>query len=57
MVDFLFAIISFFASSYGSDVISRYWSKSAFFKGGWVTKRKFQVEGDITHQLLLVSEN
>ena len=28
---------TFFASSYGWDVISRYWSKSAFFKGGWVT--------------------
>ena len=26
-----------FASSYGSDVISRYWSKSAFSKGEWVT--------------------
>ena len=25
---------TFFASSYGWDVISRYWSKSAFFKGG-----------------------
>ena len=25
------------ASSYGWDVISRYWSKSAFFKRGWVT--------------------
>ena len=32
MVDFIFAIIE-----HGSDVISRYWSKSAFFKGGWVT--------------------
>jgi len=27
---------TFFASSYGSDFISRYWSKSAFFKRGWV---------------------
>jgi len=29
----------FFASSYGLDFMSRYWSKSAFFKGGWVTLR------------------
>jgi len=28
---------TFIASCYGSDVISRYWSKSAFSKGGWVT--------------------
>ena len=28
---------TFFASSYGWDVMSRYWSKSAFFKGGWVS--------------------
>ena len=28
---------TFFASSYGSDVIRRYWSKSAFFKGQLVT--------------------
>jgi len=25
---------TFFSTSYGSDVIRRYWSKSAFFKGG-----------------------
>jgi len=28
---------TFFASSYGGDVISRYWSKSALFKRGWAT--------------------
>jgi len=28
---------TFFASSYGSDVISRYWLKSALFRGGWVS--------------------
>jgi len=28
---------TFFASSYGWDVISRYWSKTAHFRGGWVT--------------------
>jgi len=28
---------TFFASSYGSDVISTYWSKSALFKEGWVS--------------------
>ena len=27
---------TFFASSYGWDIISRYWLKLAFFKGGWV---------------------
>jgi len=33
--DFLIAIIElFFASSYGWDVISRYWSKSAHYRGG-----------------------
>jgi len=35
---------TFFASSYNADVISRYWLKSAFFKGGGHFKRKFQVE-------------
>ena len=25
------------ASSYSADVISRYWSKSALFRGGWVS--------------------
>ena len=30
-------IWTFFASSYGWDVISRYWSKTAHFRGGWVT--------------------
>jgi len=34
---FLLVIIKLFAISYGRDVISRYWSKSAFFKGGGVT--------------------
>jgi len=28
---------TFFASSYGWDIISRYWSKLAFFRRGWVT--------------------
>jgi len=28
---------TFFDSSYDWDVISRYWSKSALFRGGWVT--------------------
>ena len=27
---------TFFASAYGWDVISRYWSKTAHFRGGWV---------------------
>ena len=58
MVDFIFAIIEHFSLSLnGSDVISRYWPKSAFFKGVGHFKRKFQVEGDIAQQSLLVSEN
>ena len=44
-------------SSYDSDVISRYLSKSAFFKGVGHFKCKFHLEGDIAHQPLLVSEN
>jgi len=34
VVDFLFAIIELFASFYGCDVVSRYWSKSALFRWG-----------------------
>jgi len=37
--------------------MSRYWSKSAFFKGVDHFKRKIQEEGDIVHRPLLVSEN
>ena len=58
VVKFLFAVIEhFFASSYGSDVISRYWSKSSCFKGGGSLKCKFQGKEDIAHQLRLLSEN
>ena len=48
---------TFFASSYGWDVISRYRSNSAFFKGVGQFDRKFQVAEDITHQYLSVTEN
>ena len=34
-----------------------YLSKAAFFKGVGHFKRKFQVEGDVNHQPLLVWEN
>jgi len=55
VADFLFV---FCAKSYGSDVISKYWSKSAIFQSGVGNfKRKFQVEGNIVHQPLLVLEN
>ena len=58
MVDFLLVIIELFACSYGSDVISRYWSKLVFFKRGLGHfKCKFHGEGDIAHQPLLVLEN
>ena len=40
---------TFFASSYGSDVLSSYWSKWAFFKGVGQFTRKVQVEGDTGH--------
>ena len=40
-----------------SLVISRYWTMSAFFKGVGHFNRKFQIEGDIAHQSLLVPEN
>jgi len=48
-----------FDSSYGWDIICRYWSTSAFNSTGCVSqevKRKFQVEGDDAHQPLLVYE-
>ena len=48
---------TFFARpiSYGWDVISGNLSKSAFFEGQWVTsERKFQTEGDVARQPLLV---
>ena len=58
LVDFLFPIIElFFASSYGGDVISGNLSKSPFSERVGDFKRKFQVEGNIAHQPLLVSEN
>ena len=48
VIDFLFAITEHFSLAlYSSDVISRYWSKSAFFNGMNHFKRKFQVEWDI----------
>ena len=49
MVDLLFAISEhFFASSYRWDVISWYWSKSAFFKGGGSLKA--QISGGRGHR-------
>ena len=60
---------TFFAISYSWDVISRNLLKSAFLEGGssvdiqqWASARggslsKFQTEGGVAHQLLLVSVN
>jgi len=50
--------VTFFAISYGSDVISRadIGRNRRFLKRVGHFKRKFQV-GDIAHQPLLVSEN
>jgi len=36
---------TFFASSYGSDFISRYWSKSEFFEGGGSLSANFRWKG------------
>ena len=38
---------TFFSSCYGWDVISRYWSKSALYRGVGQFERKFYVEGDV----------
>ena len=53
VVDFLFAVIEL-ASSYGWDLISRYWR---FSKGVGHFERKFYVEGDVASQPVLVLEN
>ena len=45
---------SFFAISYGWDVISENLSKSAFFEGVGHFERKFQTEGGVFHQPPLV---
>jgi len=45
---------TFFAISYGWDVISWYWSKSAYFRGGWVTlSANFKCEGMSPQPLLI----
>ena len=48
---------TFFVISYGWDVMSGNRSKSAFFEGVGYFERRFQREGGIAHQPLLVSEN
>ena len=53
MVDFLLVIIELFACSYGSDVISRYWSNSAFFKGGGTLSANFRWKGTSPTKLCL----
>jgi len=58
MADLLFAIVELFAGSYGSDVISRYWSKSADFRRGWVIlSANFRCKRTSPPQPSLVSEN
>jgi len=52
---FLFAIIEHFLLGYYGWQPDRY--QSASFKGIGHFDRKFQVEGDVAHQRLLVSEN
>jgi len=48
---------TFFAISYGLDVISENLSNSAFFEGVGYFERKCHTEAGVTHQPLLVSEN
>ena len=49
--------LTFFAISYGWDVMSGNRSKSAFFERVGQFERRFQKEAGTAHQLLLVSEN
>ena len=48
---------TFFATSYGWDVVSGNLSKSPFFEGVGHFRRIFDREGGFVHQPLLVSEN
>ena len=48
---------AFFAISYGWDVVSGNRSKSAFFEGVGHFERRFQREGGVAHQPLLVSSS
>jgi len=61
MVDLLFAIIEHFSLALTVQSFRRYKQilveVGAFQRGVGQFKRKFQVEGDITHQPPLVSEN
>jgi len=43
--------------SYGWDIINGNLSKSEFVEGVGHFERKFQTEGGVAHQPLLVSEN
>jgi len=45
-----------FAISYGPYVISGNMSEVGVSRIGWVTERKFQTEGGVAYQPLLVSE-
>jgi len=53
MVDFLIVIIEHFSLALTVQTIGR----SRRFSNGGQFERKFQMEGDITHQHLWVSEN
>jgi len=58
VIDFLLVIIElYFAISDGSDVISGNLFNLAFFKGVGHFECKFQMEGGVVHQPLLVSKN
>jgi len=56
VVDFLFVVIERFHCLFSWNVISGNLSKSAFVEGVAHFERKFQTEGGVVHQPLLVSE-
>jgi len=58
VVDFIFTVIKHFSLALTVKTLSADIGRSwRFLKGVGQFKRKFQVKGDIFHQLLLVSEN
>ena len=57
MVDFLFVIIELSSLSLTAETLNGNISKSAFFEVVGHFERKFQTEGGVSLQPLLVSEN
>ena len=57
VADCILVVLNFFAISYGWDIMSGNRSKSAFLEGVGHFQCRFQREGGIAHQPLLVTEN